>query len=193
MRVVVISGTPGVGKTTIALELGRLLRARVLHLGEFIEQHSLQERWDAQKETSIVDEDVLRNALLSEIDFERKKSAGFFIIEGLMVDIVASVADHAVVLRLDPRVLKHRLEARRYKKLKVEENLQAELLGTCTYHMIESIGKNFADVDTTDKNVTEVVQAIHGIISGKTSPGEYRPGKIDWISTPGIDPASFFA
>ena len=154
----------------------------------------LFEAWDSDRSTHVVDEDKAREALLREIELARARDdIEWFIVEGLMADIVADKCDLAIVLRLDPRVVKTRLEQRGgYDAGKVAENVQAELLGTCTFHMQEAKGKDFLDLDTTGKGVGEVAEVISRIMEGKGDKAPYRPGLVDWIARPDIDPAGFF-
>ncbi len=192
-RVLALSGTPGVGKTSVATTLAKMVHAETLSMGEFVISKNLYETWDSDRSTRIVDEDKAREALLGEIDRARARDdIEWLIIEGLMVDIVADKCDIAMVLRLDPRIVKSRLEQRGYDARKVAENVQAELLGTCTFHMQEERGKDFLDLDTTGKGIDDIVAIIAGILNGQVDKDSYRPGLVDWISRPDIDPARFF-
>jgi adenylate kinase len=192
-RVLALSGTPGVGKTAVAAALKTKMNVAVLSLGEFVISRNLYEGWDSNRSTRIVDEDKARDALIDEIARARARDdIEWLIIEGLMADIVADECDIAIVLRLDPRIVKVRLEQREYDKGKVAENVQSELLGTCTYHMQEAMGINFVDLDTTGNGIDEVAAIIAGILQGRVDKGAYKPGLVDWISRPDIDPARFF-
>jgi adenylate kinase len=192
-RVLALSGTPGVGKTSVATALANTIHAEALSMGEFVISRNLYESWDSDRSTRIVDEDKAREALLHEIERARARDdIEWLVIEGLMTDIVADACDLAIVLRLDPRIVKTRLELRGYEPSKIAENVQSELLGTCTYHMQEVMGRDFVDLDTTGKNVHEVVTIISRIMQGTGDKAAHRPGLIDWISRPDIDPAGFF-
>jgi adenylate kinase len=160
-RVLAISGTPGVGKTSVAATLANMIDAEILSLGEFVISRNLYDGWDDNRSTRIVDEDKAREALFTEIDRSRTRDdIEWLIIEGLMADIIADKCDLAIVLRLDPRIVKARLEQRGYDAGKVAENVQAELLGTCTFHMQEARGKDFVDLDTTGKSIDEVATIV---------------------------------
>ncbi|MEX2683840.1 MAG: adenylate kinase family protein [Candidatus Sigynarchaeota archaeon] len=192
-RILAIAGTPGVGKTTIGRAVAIQLRGEVLSIGEFVIARHLYDAWDSNRSTHVVDEDKARKALLQEIDRARARDdIDWLIIEGLMADIIADVCDLAIVLRLDPRIVKTRLEQKGYDNKKITENIQAELLGVSTYHMKKARGKDFLDLDTTGKNISEVTNIITRVVEGKEDKAAYRPGLIDWISKPGIDPAAFF-
>ncbi len=192
-RVLALSGTPGVGKTSIATALATVMHAEILSIGEFVISRNLYEAWDSDRSTRIVDEDKARAALLREIERARARDdVDWFIIEGLLADIVADECDIAMVLRLDPRIVKTRLEQRGYEAAKIAENVQAELLGTCTFHMQEARGRDFVDLDTTGKGIDDVAAIIAGIMRGQVEKELYRPGIVDWISRPDIDPAGFF-
>ncbi len=192
-RILALSGTPGAGKSSVAAALATTMHGEVLSMGEFVAARNLYEAWDSDRSTHVVDEDRARDALLREIDLARARDdIEWFIIEGLMVDVIADHADLAVVLRLDPRVVRSRLVQRGYDTKKVAENVQAELLGTCTYHMQEAKGKDFLDLDTTGKSVVQVAEAISDMMQGKEDKASYRPGLVDWIARPDIDPSGFF-
>jgi adenylate kinase len=170
-----------------------MMHAEILSIGEFVISRNLYEGWDSDRSTRIVDEDKARAALLHEIVNARARDdIEWLIIEGLMADIVADECDIAMVLRLDPRIVKTRLEQRGYDDRKVAENVQAELLGTCTFHMQEVKGKDFVDLDTTGKGIDEVAAISAGMMHDQVDKDLYRPGLVDWISRPDIDPAGFF-
>nr|MDO8088937.1 adenylate kinase family protein [Candidatus Sigynarchaeum springense] len=192
-RILVISGTPGVGKSSIAKALAPTIHAEVLTIGELVAARHLFETWDEDRSTHVVDEERAREALRNEIERARvRNDIEWFVIEGLMADVVADECDLAIVLRLDPRIVKTRLQQRGYGPAKVAENVQSELLGTCTYHMREARGNDFLDLDTTGKSVAEIAGIIHRIVQGLENKATYRPGLVDWIARPDIDPAGFF-
>ncbi|NMC05245.1 MAG: AAA family ATPase [Candidatus Lokiarchaeota archaeon] len=192
-RVLALSGTPGVGKTAVAARLKTMMNAEILSIGEFVTTNDLYEEWDNDRSTRIVDEDKARNALLREIERARARNdIEWLIVEGLMADIIADECDQALVLRLDPRVVKKRLEQRGYDKAKIGENVQSELLGTCTYHMQEMRGDDFADINTTGMTISEVAAIVAAIMQDKANKQAYKPGLVDWITRPDIDPVRFF-
>ncbi|MBD3188595.1 AAA family ATPase [Candidatus Bathyarchaeota archaeon] len=192
MKIVVISGVPGTGKTTLANLLSSKLDGMVISLGEFVRERDLGEEWDADRQTLIVDEGRARNALMKEIERLASDITGWLIIEGLFCDVVADAADFAIVLRLHPRELRRRLRERGYGTAKVQENVQAEILGTCTFHMREAIGTGFMDIDTTNLDPSEIVEIILAVLEGRTSSGRHAPGKVNWLQDPGIDPLAHF-
>jgi adenylate kinase len=69
-RVLALSGTPGVGKTSVATALVTMMHAEILSIGEFVISRNLYDAWDSDRSTRIVDEDKARAALLREIERE---------------------------------------------------------------------------------------------------------------------------
>ena len=74
--IIVIAGTPGSGKTTIARELSRLTGWRVISLSHYIKEHDALIGISRQTGTPIVDEKKIENLLRIEI-----KKGGNIIIE----------------------------------------------------------------------------------------------------------------
>lgn len=190
--IIAISGTPGVGKTTIANKLSNKLKCKCISITEFIKREEIYDDWDPKLETHIVDEIKLKNALNVYID-KLLRDEECLILEGLLADIIADIAEVAIVLRLHPIELHKRLEKRGYSSDKTRENVQSEILGTCTYHMKEVLGENFVDIDTTDKDSDEIIQILLDIIQGKEGArATHMPGKIDWLKDEQINLTDFF-
>jgi broad-specificity NMP kinase len=82
------------------------------------------------------------------------------------------------LLRCNPEILKKRLEERYPKNpLKVQENLEAEILGVITSEAIME-NKKVYEIDNSE-GLKESVDNILKILDGKTE--EFRVGKIDWL------------
>ncbi|MFH0859708.1 MAG: AAA family ATPase [Candidatus Altiarchaeota archaeon] len=125
-KIVGITGTPGTGKTTLSLELGRRLGYRTVDLKEMINK-KLPVRFDTRREARVVDVDLLRKVFEEEV----LTSTDDLIVDGLLSPFLPLT--HIIVLRVNPSILKRRLEERKYAHEKIFENLEAEVMGVCLY------------------------------------------------------------
>ena len=177
-RAIVISGCPGTGKTTLSSKLAKIIGAKLVGLSELVEREKLYSHVDAERNTKVADLDRLIPRLVELIE----ASEGFVIVEGHYSDIVPSEYVHvAIVLRTHPETLKKRLKSKGWKEKKIIENVQAEILGSCTYNALEAYGSELVyEIDTTNLSEEEEVSMAQRIVEEKT--GNYKAGKIDWLS-----------
>ncbi|KAJ1633423.1 AAA domain-containing protein [Pavlovales sp. CCMP2436] len=131
---VLITGTPGTGKTTMGAQLGALLPAFTrVELGELIKAKQLHAGWDAENEAYLWDEDKICDEL------EEPMSRGGVILDFHGADFFPERwFDLVVVLRTDNSVLHGRLSARRYPAKKLQENIEAEIMQVVLDEVIES-------------------------------------------------------
>ncbi|HMF32305.1 MAG TPA: AAA family ATPase, partial [Candidatus Lokiarchaeia archaeon] len=176
-RVIAISGTPGAGKSVVAMVIGQMLDAIVWNLGDVADQHNLLEADSTGRDASEVDTDLLEAVLRDEIP---RVGSAWLIIEGHYADVVPpEFVTLAVVLRCRPDVLCARLTARGYSEAKVKENVEAEILGVCTYDMQKSdIGDRFVDIDASDLDPESVASIIKSILEDPELAANYKPGII---------------
>ncbi|MFQ5832726.1 MAG: adenylate kinase family protein [Candidatus Thorarchaeota archaeon] len=175
MPVILVGGTPGTGKSEAARMLGERLGVRVLSLGDLARNAGCISAYDGDRDTSIVDEDCLVSAILQEIeDLDRR-----IVAEGHYIDLVpySSVA-RVFVLRTHPEVLKHRLIQRGWPKAKIEENVEAEVIGVCQLDAYEAYGEDMVtEIDTTEIKQSEVVDMMQRAIRGNA-----KTSAIDWMT-----------
>ena len=161
--IISITGTPGVGKTKIADKLSELTKMKSFHLNEFIKKNKLYDRYDKKYNSYEVD----------PIKIKKIKIADNTIVEGHLAHYIKS--DICIILRCSPDELKRRLSKRRWKKLKIYENLSAEILDVIELDA-ESQCKKVIQVDTTKLNPEMSAKKILKYIkAGKSD-------KIDWLS-----------
>ncbi|KAI9677564.1 MAG: factor activating pos9 [Caeruleum heppii] len=121
---IIITGTPGVGKTSHA-ELLASNGADLKHLAvnTVVKQRGCHEGWDEEGQCWIVDEDKLLDAIEDEL------KEGGYIIDWHACDLFPrSWIDLVVVLRTESSVLYDRLAARNYPSAKLDENMDAEIM-----------------------------------------------------------------
>jgi len=161
---IVLSGTPGTGKTNVAKEL-KSRGVPVIHAADTVGPYRLGR--DPARDTEIIDEE--------------RWAAAFVPVEGIVEGHLTHLlpADRVVVLRCRPDVLKERLIARGYAAKKVQENVEAELLDLILVEAIDIHGpEKIFEIDTTEMDITSCADKIMEVISGTAHPAV---GTVDWL------------
>ena len=183
MKFIIISGTPGTGKTTISNHLCNYVNAEVISLNKLILERNYVLEYDDERETSIVDEVKLNKNMERIIEDYSSKSSDYLIIESHFTDVISeSFMDFIIILRCHPDELYKRLKKRGYKKKKIIENIQSEILGSSVNYFIEkNLNLQLYEIDTTKSDINTISNKIVDIIKGNKELSEYYIGKIDWL------------
>jgi adenylate kinase len=123
---------------------------------------------DPDKGYKIVDVKSLNNKLKETIDTffnisSSKDKSKLVIVEGHLSHL-CEPCDKCIVLRLNPSVLKTRLESRDYSYSKVNENLEAEALSVCSAEAVNIHGDKVNEIDTTNKSIDDVINIVKEVI-----------------------------
>jgi adenylate kinase len=172
---IVITGTPGVGKTEVAKMLSRETGRKLIELNAMAKEAGGIKGRDNARGASIVDIAAVRRALRKVL-----KGNQNVIIEGHFAEIVpGEFVKAAIVLRCNPLVLKERLARRGYPDSKIKENVEAELLDSCLIAAVMSFGDRVREIDTTGREVSDVTKEAERVLRGK---GGLLAGSVNWIS-----------
>lgn len=177
IRVIVITGSPGVGKTAVSKALADKLGMSYVSLTDIVKDENLVLGVDEKRDTLIADLEKLSKRVEKAI----RNSSKDLIVEGHYAsDVVpSSLASSVFVLRCDPDDLRIRLEGRGYKEKKVLENVESEVLDVCLVNAIERYSAKKADeIDTTHMTVNDVVDEIIQVLNGQKP---MKVGKVDWL------------
>lgn len=165
---IAITGTPGVGKSTVSKFLAR--KYRVINLHSYAEKHGLLDDYDEETESYNVDVDKLNDAITHE------PTEDFVFLDGHLSHFLD--CNVIIVLRCKPKILSERLRKRGYNEKKILENIQAEVLDVI---LQESVNFNTTvyELDCTEKDpwmITNIIERI--VIFGEKN--DVTPGKINW-------------
>jgi adenylate kinase len=176
-RVILISGTPGVGKSSVSRLLARQLTAMHVNISKLAEREQLIHGKDQVRGTLIADTDELSKRIQSIL----RRSESDVIVDGhYAVDVVQPSDVHVVfVLRRDPDELKSILDERGFTGNKLWENLSAEILDVCLWDAIVTCGEDkVCEIDVSGKNIEETVDEILLTLNKKK---KLRIGRVDWL------------
>jgi adenylate kinase len=178
-KVILITGTPCVGKTTIAMALTEKLNAEYINLTDYAKQHNLTLGEDTERCTTIIDEEAMQASLGETIDALQNE---YIIIDGHYAAAVIPEQHVALVfvLRRNPKELKLFMTQRGYSDSKMWENLQAEIIDICLGEAVEIHAGRVCELDITGKPTQEIVNEIIEILEKRKS---CRVGQIDWMGT----------
>ncbi|MFA6679403.1 MAG: adenylate kinase family protein [Candidatus Methanomethylophilaceae archaeon] len=169
MTLFALTGTPGVGKTTIS----KGLRAKgydVIDLHQYIVDNGLLGSFDKKMDSFNVDTCALSGSLE-----HLKNKEHTVILDGHLAHFVD--CDTIIVIRCAPSVIYERLERRGYDHEKILENVQAEVLDVILCESIDT-GLPTFEIDCTSLTVDESVERTEDIIHKKTN--DYQPGNVNW-------------
>ena len=177
--VIFISGTPCTGKTTVASDLNDYLaqngfHSRLIKVNDFAIENGLVLGEDPDKFYKVIDIDGLNECLNEEIS---QIGNSILIVEGHLSHLCEG-ADKMIVLRLNPAILKNRLEERNYSESKIQENLEAEALAVCSAEAYDIYGEKTNEIDASDKSVEEIRDLVIAIASDNL---ECPVGSIDFM------------
>jgi adenylate kinase len=176
-RVLVITGTPGVGKTRVSKVLTERLEGLYISLTDIVNGENLRLDVDSERDTVIADLRRLSDRVSNIIS----ESSCDVVVDGHYASEVVSseVVSYAFVLRIEPDKLRQRLRERGYSEGKVLENLASEVLDVCLFDAVARYGVEKVDeIEVTHKDVDEVVEEIIDVLDGRM---KVKSGKVDWL------------
>ena len=145
---IIITGTPGVGKTSHCEQLASNTGLKHLSINQIVRDCACHDGWDAEYKSWIVDEDKVNYhsfpfnqsyilsievanqlyQLLDALEDDGVQNGGY-IIDWHACDLFPkSWIDLVVVLRTDTTKLYDRLKARQYPEKKLQENMDSEIM-----------------------------------------------------------------
>jgi adenylate kinase len=176
-KVILVTGTPGVGKTTVSNKLASKQDALYIGINALVKKEKLITSIDEDRRTLIADTKKLSKRVQEIL----KSSEGSIIIEGhYAVDVVPKKdVDTVFVLRRDPSELKDVQEKRGFVGKKLWENLAAEILDVCLLDALSACGEEkVCEIDVSGKTIEEVVEEMTMVLEKRK---DCRSGIVDWL------------
>jgi adenylate kinase len=176
-RVILITGTPCVGKTTTAKQLASKIDAQYLNLTDYAKTYDLTLGEDAERKTTIIDEEKMHTKLKQTIETSENNN---IIVDGHYAAAVTptTLVSYVFVLRRNPKELKEFMKKCGFNDAKLYENLSAEILDSCLIEAMQTQDGKVCELDVTGKTVNENMAEILNVLNGKK---KCFAGVVDWL------------
>jgi len=156
MPTIIVTGTPGTGKTIIAKALATKYKLKYVDVNKVIQAKKLREKYDKKRKTWEVDTDKLSKELVRMI----KEDPNVVIDSHLSHYVPSKYVDLCIVTKCNIKTLEKRLKKREYDKLKIRENLDAEIFDVCLTEAQEKKHK-IQIIDTTKGTVQSLIRKVN--------------------------------
>ena len=180
--VICITGTPGVGKTSVSKKVAALLNGRVIDVRSLVIKEKLFFSYDEYRETYIVNEDVLRDHLKKMLMKDRRQGTTSIIDTHLLGALRDLDIDFIVVLTCDPLILFNRIMSKNVSLRKAVENVVSEFLNQILVEAYKTFSiDRILVMDTSCKSIDAVAKEIVDIINSKNlqiNKGALK--QVDW-------------
>jgi adenylate kinase len=154
LMIIIVTGIPGTGKTTIAKRLARELALRYID-GKRISK-AISEGYDSKRRCEIIDTDKLNAKLIKIIE----KDSNIIIDSHLSHYLPKRYVDMCIVTKCDLKQLETRLNKRKYSKQKIRDNLDAEIFDTCLTEAKEAKHKIMVVNTSSSYKIKEIAKDI---------------------------------
>lgn len=119
---ILITGTPGTGKTTTSSALADAAQLRHVSIGDLVKEKSLHDGWDDELQCYVINEDLVCDEL------EDLMEEGGVIVDYHGCDFFPERwFDRVVVLQTENSILYDRLTKRGYEGAKLSNNIECEI------------------------------------------------------------------
>jgi len=185
MKVIIISGSVGTGKTTLSRKLAKKLNFHYLDVNKIIKKYKISEGYDKKRKTKIIDVKKLNKALIKEIKnynkkifnnkikstkntFKKTKSNktnknGIIIDSHLSHYLPSRYVDLCIVTKCNLKVLKNRLKNKKYSKEKIRENMDTEIFDVCLNDAKGNKHKIMIVDTTKDINIEKISKRVDSL------------------------------
>jgi adenylate kinase len=162
---VALTGTPGVGKTSVAAVAARN-GWTVVDVKSWARKEGCVVAYDEADQADVIDTERLAR---------RMPAGDRLLFEGHLSHLLP--VDQAWIVRCDPVVLRPRLEARGYKPAKVAENLEAEALDLLLSEALDHVAR-VLQRDGTSRTPQQLFQSFAEAQPGGPKEDDLEP--VDW-------------
>lgn len=175
-RAIIITGTPGTGKTTLSARLAEALSFNHIDVSIFVEREGLYRSIDRARGSKIVKLNRLRSRL-KELLKEVERGVVF---SSHIPDVLPKrLVKYVIVLRMDPKALFKRLVSMGWSEAKVKENVASEVLGSCVAQALNYYGeRRVYELDVTSKSLEDLIKEAFKIVTGRIE----AKTSIDWLA-----------
>ncbi|PQQ11322.1 adenylate kinase isoenzyme 6 homolog [Prunus yedoensis var. nudiflora] len=159
---ILVTGTPGTGKTTTSSALAEATQLRHVNVGDLVKAKNLHDGWDDELDCYIINEDLVCDEL------EDTMEEGGNIVDYHGCDFFPERwFDLVVVLQTDNTVLYDRLTRRGYSESKLSNNIECEIFQTLLEEAKESYPQDIVlplksdsiqDISTNLSTLTEWIR-----------------------------------
>ncbi len=178
--IIVITGTPGTGKTAISKSLAQQMHADYLSLTKLVIDMRLQAGLDRRRRTRVVDLEKTRAWLRKNL---RERDAITILDTHIPDAAPRERVSRVIVLRSHPRELERRLRRKRWSTAKRRENVLAEILDSCYVIANQYYGaRKIMQLDTSRTSVNKTVNQCKTLLRKRRR----SQTVVDWIAA--LDP-----
>ena len=173
--IVALTGTPGIGKTSVA----NILKDKGYKIVD-ITKVAIKEKFLTGND-NLRDSKIVNINLLNRYVKNNYKTNDTIFIEGHLSHLLNCV-DKVIILRCHPNELKKRLSKKGWEDKKIKENIDAEILDVILCEITEIHSEdNIFEIDTTNITINSVASSVLEIVKNKfKNMKKYNIGEIDW-------------